>query len=94
MLSLTLCAEMKRSCNVFLDKRKSCHFATRICDPEIAFYNDHTRQRNMDIVCDISKLCFDAEGLGLVTIDSQNMNQTEMWSAIQTVCTEEGCNLP
>lgn len=85
-LSLTLCYEMTKACDVFVQKGRSCNYATRVCDPDAAF-NDHRKQKNMDIICDISKLCYDAEGLGLVTVDvSDDTNRTSMWSAVQKVC--------
>ena len=98
-MSLTLCNELNVACEALMTYsrlpyvRLTCRHATRICDPDYIESN-HLRQRNMDIICDISKLCWGASELGLVSVDASDMSEGEKWRAMQRVCEEQHCNKP
>ena len=89
--SITLYNELNLACVALMGTEIECRNAT--CDSDMIFANNHMKQKNMDIICDISKLCWGAESLGLVSVDvQQSMSKKEIWKAIQNVCNKEKCN--
>lgn len=91
--SITLCNELNLACVALMGTEIECRNATQICDPDMIFENNHMKQRNMDIICDISKLCWGAESLGLISVDvQQSMSKKEIKRAVQNVCNKEKCN--